>query len=208
LRILNVGVLVSGNGTNLQSIIDKSETGELPARVVVVISNKPDAYALQRAKNHSIPSYVVRPRDFVDQVSYEQKMIDILNTHKVELVVLAGFMKILSSHFVQAFRGRIINIHPSLIPSFCGKDFYGIKVHQAVIDYGVKVTGATVHFVDENVDAGPIIIQRTVEVKDSDTAETIALKVHQIEHEILSEAITLFAQGRLKIVGRRVLVEE
>jgi len=208
LRILNVGVLVSGNGTNLQSIIDKSETGELPARVVVVISNKSDAYALQRAKNHSIPSYVVRPRDFVDQVSYEQKMIDILNTHKVELVVLAGFMKILSSHFVQAFRGRIINIHPSLIPSFCGKDFYGIKVHQAVIDYGVKVTGATVHFVDENVDAGPIIIQRTVEVKDSDTAETIALKVHQIEHEILSEAITLFAQGRLKIVGRRVLVEE
>ncbi|HPP70502.1 MAG TPA: phosphoribosylglycinamide formyltransferase [Pseudothermotoga sp.] len=208
MRILNVGVLVSGNGTNLQSIIDKSETGELPARVVVVISNKPDAYALQRAKNHSIPSYVVRPRDFVDQVSYEQKMIDILNTHKVELVVLAGFMKILSSHFVQAFRGRIINIHPSLIPSFCGKDFYGIKVHQAVIDYGVKVTGATVHFVDENVDAGPIIIQRTVEVKDSDTAETIALKVHQIEHEILSEAITLFAQGRLKIVGRRVLVEE
>jgi len=203
-----VGVLVSGNGTNLQSIIDKSETGELPAHVVVVISNKSDAYALQRAKNHSIPSYVVRPRDFVDQVSYEQKMIDILNTHKVELVVLAGFMKILSSHFVQAFRGRIINIHPSLIPSFCGKDFYGIKVHQAVIDYGVKVTGATVHFVDENVDAGPIIIQRTVEVKDSDTAETIALKVHQIEHEILSEAITLFAQGRLKIVGRRVLVEE
>ena len=208
MRILNVGVLVSGNGTNLQSIIDKSETGELPAHVVVVISNKSDAYALQRAKNHSIPSYVVRPRDFVDQVSYEQKMIDILNTHKVELVVLAGFMKILSSHFVQAFRGRIINIHPSLIPSFCGKDFYGIKVHQAVIDYGVKVTGATVHFVDENVDAGPIIIQRTVEVKDSDTAETIALKVHQTEHEILSEAITLFAQGRLKIVGRRVLVEE
>lgn len=208
MRILNVGVLVSGNGTNLQSIIDKSETGELPARVVVVISNKSDAYALQRAKNHSIPSYVVRPRDFVDQVSYEQKMIDILNTHRVELVVLAGFMKILSSHFVQAFRGRIINIHPSLIPSFCGKDFYGMKVHQAVIDYGVKVTGATVHFVDENVDAGPIIIQRTVEVKDNDTAETIALKVHQIEHEILSEAITLFAQGRLKIVGRRVLIEE
>ncbi len=208
MRILNVGVLVSGNGTNLQSIIDKSETGELPAHVVVVISNKSDAYALQRAKNHSIPSYVVRPRDFVDQVSYEQKMIDILNTHRVELVVLAGFMKILSSHFVQAFRGRIINIHPSLIPSFCGKDFYGMKVHQAVIDYGVKVTGATVHFVDENVDAGPIIIQRTVEVKDNDTAETIALKVHQIEHEILSEAITLFAQGRLKIVGRRVLIEE
>ncbi|MGB9820007.1 MAG: phosphoribosylglycinamide formyltransferase [Pseudothermotoga sp.] len=208
MRILNVGVLVSGNGTNLQSIIDKSETGELPARVVVVISNKSDAYALQRAKNHSIPSYVVRPRDFVDQVSYEQKMIDILNTHRVELVVLAGFMKILSSHFVQAFSGRIINIHPSLIPSFCGKDFYGMKVHQAVIDYGVKVTGATVHFVDENVDAGPIIIQRTVEVKDNDTAETIALKVHQIEHEILSEAITLFAQGRLKIVGRRVLIEE
>lgn len=207
MRILNVGVLASGNGTNLQSIIDKSEKGELPARVTVVISNRSDAYALKRSEKHSIPSYVVKPKDFSDQIAYEQRMIDILNTHKVELVVLAGFMKILSSHFIKAFKNRIINIHPSLIPSFCGKDFYGMKVHQAVIDYGVKITGATVHFVNEEVDAGPIIIQKAVTVEDSDTPETIAQKVHEIEHEILPEAVKLFAEGKLKIIGRRVFIE-
>ncbi len=207
MRILNVGVLASGNGTNLQSIIDKSEKGELPARVTVVISNRSDAYALKRSEKHSIPSYAVKPKDFSDQIAYEQRMIDILNTHKVELVVLAGFMKILSSHFIKAFKNRIINIHPSLIPSFCGKDFYGMKVHQAVIDYGVKITGATVHFVNEEVDAGPIIIQKAVTVEDSDTPETIAQKVHEIEHEILPEAVKLFAEGKLKIIGRRVFIE-
>ncbi|WP_198407760.1 phosphoribosylglycinamide formyltransferase [Thermotoga profunda] len=208
MNILKVGILASGNGTNLQTIIDKSEKKELPVRVVVVISDKPDAYALQRASKHSIPTFVVKPRDFADKVSYEQKMIDILKSHDVELVVLAGFMKILSPHFIGAFRNRIINIHPSLIPAFCGKDFYGMKVHQAVIDSGVKITGATVHFVDENVDAGPIIIQKAIEVKDNDTAETVALKVHQIEHQILPEAIRLFAEGKLKIVGRKVFIEE
>ncbi|HEY8541794.1 MAG TPA: phosphoribosylglycinamide formyltransferase [Pseudothermotoga sp.] len=208
MNILKVGILASGNGTNLQTIIDKSERKELPVRVVVVISDKPDAYALQRASKHSIPAFVVKPRDFANKISYEQKMIDILKSHDVELVVLAGFMKILSPHFIGAFRNRIINIHPSLIPAFCGKDFYGMKVHQTVIDSGVKITGATVHFVDENVDAGPIIIQKAIEVKDNDTAETIALKVHQIEHQILPEAIRLFAEGKLRIVGRRVFIEE
>lgn len=208
MKTLKVGVLVSGNGTNLQAIIDKSETGEIPAKVAVVISNKEDAYALQRAAKHSIPNFVIKPREFPDRRSYEQKMIDVLKIHEVELVVLAGFMKILSPHFIGAFRNKIINIHPSLIPAFCGKEFYGMRVHQAVIDYGVKITGATVHFVDENIDAGPIIIQKAVEVKDNDTAETIALKVHQIEHQILPEAIRLFAEGKIKIVGRKVLVEE
>lgn len=207
MKPLKVGVLASGNGTNLQAIIDRSEAGEIPAKVVVVISNKEDAYALHRAKKHSIPAFVIKPREFPDKRSYEQKMIEILKEHGVELVVLAGFMKILSPYFVETFRNKIINIHPSLIPAFCGKEFYGMKVHQAVLDYGVKVTGATVHFVDENVDSGPIILQRAVEVENDDTAETIALKVHQIEHQILPEAIKLFAQGRLKIVGRRVLIE-
>lgn len=202
-----MGVLVSGNGTNLQAIIDKSEIGEIPAKVVVVISNTEEAYALHRAKRHSIPAFVVKPKDFPDKKSYEQEMIDILKEHGVELIVLAGFMKILSPYFIETFRNKIINIHPSLIPAFCGKEFYGMKVHQAVIDYGVKITGATVHFVDENVDSGPIILQKAVEVEDDDTAETVALKVHQIEHQILPEAIRLFAEGRLRIVGRRVLIE-
>lgn len=208
MKTLKVGVLVSGNGTNLQAIIDKSETGEIPAKVAVVISNKEDAYALQRAAKHFIPNFVIKPKEFPDRRSYEQKMIDVLKIHEVELVVLAGFMKILSPHFIGAFRNKIINIHPSLIPAFCGKQFYGMRVHQAVIDYGVKITGATVHFVDENIDAGPIIIQKAIEVKDNDTAETIALKVHQIEHQILPEAIKLFAEGKIKIVGRKVLVGE
>lgn len=207
MKILKTGVLVSGNGTNLQAIIDKSEIGEIPAKVVVVISNTEEAYALHRAKRHCIPAFVVKPKDFPDKKSYEQEMIDILKEHGVELIVLAGFMKILSPYFIETFRNKIINIHPSLIPAFCGKEFYGMKVHQAVIDYGVKITGATVHFVDENVDSGPIILQKAVEVEDDDTAETVALKVHEIEHQILPEAIRLFAEGRLRIVGRRVLIE-
>ncbi len=207
MKILKLGVLVSGNGTNLQAIIDKSEIGEIPAKVVVVISNTEEAYALHRAKRHAIPAFVVKPKDFPDKRSYEQKMIEILEDYDVGLIVLAGFMKILSPHFIETFRNKIINIHPSLIPAFCGKEFYGMKVHRAVIDYGVKLTGATVHFVDENVDSGPIILQKAVEVEDDDTAETVALKVHQIEHQILPEAIRLFAEGRLRIVGRRVLIE-
>jgi phosphoribosylglycinamide formyltransferase-1 len=204
--ILKVGVLASGNGTNLQAIIDKSKNGQIPVRVAVVISDR-NAFALRRARDHNIPAYIVKPGEYDSQREYEQQMVDILKKHGSELVVLSGFMKILSPHFIDSFKGRIINIHPSLIPAFCGKGFYGMKVHEAVIDYGVKITGATVHFVDENVDSGPIIIQKAVAVEDSDTPETIAQKVHEIEHEILPEALKLFAQGKLKVIGRRVFIE-
>lgn len=204
--ILKIGILASGNGTNLQAIIDKSRNGQIPVRVAVVISDR-NAFALRRARDHNIPAYIVKPGEYDSQREYEQQMVDILKKHGSELVVLSGFMKILSPHFIDSFKGRIINIHPSLIPAFCGKGFYGMKVHEAVIDYGVKITGATVHFVDENVDSGPIIIQKAVAVEDSDTPETIAQKVHEIEHEILPEALKLFAQGKLKVIGRRVFIE-
>lgn len=204
--ILKIGILASGNGTNLQAIIDKSKNGQIPVRVAVVISDR-NAFALRRARDHNIPAYIVKPGEYDSQREYEQQMVDILKKHGSELVVLSGFMKILSPHFIDSFKGRIINIHPSLIPAFCGKGFYGMKVHEAVIDYGVKITGATVHFVDENVDSGPIIIQKAVAVEDSDTPETIAQKVHEIEHEILPEALKLFAQGKLKVIGRRVFIE-
>ncbi len=201
---IRLGVLVSGGGTNLQSIIDSIQSGYLPASIEVVLSNKKDAYALQRAKEHNIPTFIVLPRDFASVRQYDEEMVKILKKYNVDLVILAGFIRVLSPHFVKAFPNRIMNIHPSLIPSFCGKGFYGKKVHEQVINYGVKITGATVHFVDEGTDTGPIILQKAVQVEDDDTPETLASKVLKEEHKIYPEAIKLFAQGRLMIKGRRV----
>jgi phosphoribosylglycinamide formyltransferase-1 len=141
-------------------------------------------------------------------MEYEEAMIKKLKEAKVELVILAGYIKVLSPHFVRAFAGRIINIHPSLIPAFCGKGYYGLRVHKAVLEYGVKVTGATVHFVDEGTDTGPIILQKAVEVKDDDTPEILAKRVLEVEHELLPEAIRLFAEKKLEVVGRRVFIKE
>ncbi|HHW03036.1 MAG TPA: phosphoribosylglycinamide formyltransferase [Thermoanaerobacterales bacterium] len=205
---LKLGVLVSGGGTNLQSIIDNIESGYLPAKIAVVISSKEGAYALERAKKHRIPAYVVKRKDFDSQEKYEDEMIELLRRHQVELVVLAGFLKVLSPHFVRAFPNRIMNIHPSLIPSFCGRGFYGEKVHEAVLNYGAKITGVTVHFVDEGTDTGPIILQRAVPVKDDDTPDTLAARVLKEEHKIYSEAIKLYAEGLLEIQGRRVIIKE
>ena len=203
---LKLGVLVSGGGSNLQAIIDTSESGYLPAEVVVVISSKEGVYALERAKIHNIPSTVVIPKDFKSQKEYEDALIKILASYDVDLVILAGFIKVLSPHFVKAFQRRIMNIHPSLIPSFCGDGFYGEKVHKAVLDYGVKITGVTVHFVDEGTDTGPIILQRAIYVKESDTPETLAARVLQEEHKIYPEAIKLYAESKLEIDGRRVKI--
>lgn len=204
---LKLGVLVSGGGTNLQSIIDHIESGYLPAEIAVVISSKEGAYALERAKKHRIPAYVVKRKDFDSQEKYEDEMIELLRRHHVELVVLAGFIKVLSPHFVRAFPNRIMNIHPALIPSFCGKGFYGEKVHEAVLNYGAKITGVTVHFVDEGTDTGPIILQRAVAVEDDDTPDTLAARVLKEEHKIYPEAIKLYAEGRLEIRGRRVIIK-
>jgi phosphoribosylglycinamide formyltransferase-1 len=207
LPALKLGVLVSGGGTNLQSIIDHIESGYLPAEIAVVISSKEGAYALERAKKHRIPAYVVKRKDFDSQEKYEDEMIELLRRHHVELVVLAGFIKVLSPHFVRAFPNRIMNIHPALIPSFCGKGFYGEKVHEAVLNYGAKITGVTVHFVDEGTDTGPIILQRAVAVEDDDTPDTLAARVLKEEHKIYPEAIKLYAEGRLEIRGRRVIIK-
>lgn len=197
--MLNIGVLVSGGGTNLQSIIDGTKFGNIKGNVNVVISNKENAYALERARHNSI--------DAIYETN-EDNIIEILKKHKVDLVVLAGYLKIISPKFVSEFKNKIINIHPSLIPSFCGEGYYGEKVHQAVIDYGAKITGATVHFVDEVADNGPIIIQGTVEVKQDDDAKTLSKRVLEVEHKILNESIRLFCENKLSIVGRRVFINE
>ncbi len=203
---LRLGVLVSGGGSNLQSIIDHCNSGYLPAEVAIVISSKEGVYALERAKRHNISYAVVDPKKFPTKEAYEDELIKLLKSSNVGLVVLAGFLKVLSPHFVNAFQDKIMNIHPSLIPAFCGEGFYGERVHKAVLDYGVKITGVTVHFVDEGTDTGPIILQRAVPVLDDDTPEILAQRVLKEEHKIYPEAIKLFAQGRLQIHGRKVKI--
>lgn len=194
----NIAVLVSGGGTNLQSIIDAVEAGKINGQIKLVISNKEGAYGLERAKNHNIRA--VFEKD-------EQAIIDIMKESQIDLVVLAGFLKILSPNFTKAFENRIINIHPSLIPSFCGKGYYGLRVHEAAVEYGVKVSGATVHFVDENADTGPIIRQETVEVLPEDSPEDLQQRVLKIEHRILSQVVADYCDDKIKVVGRKVFID-
>lgn len=205
---VNIGVLISGGGTNLQAIIDKIEDGHINGEIKVVISNKEDAYGLTRAKNHGIEALYINRKKFSSEEEYNEKIIEELKKRKVELVVLAGYLKILSESFIENYRGRIINIHPSLIPSFCGKGCYGEKVHQMALDRGVKITGVTVHFVDEGADTGPIILQRVVEVKMDDTVESLQKRTLEVEHEIFPEAIKLYCEGKLNIEGPKVIVKQ
>ena len=193
-----IAVLISGGGTDLQSIIDAVESGKINGEIGLVISNKKDAYGLKRAENHNIKA--VFDND-------EESIIERLKKEDTDLVVLAGFLKILSSKFTRAFENRIINIHPSLIPSFCGKGYYGLKVHQAAIDYGVKVSGATVHFVDENADTGPIIAQETVDVFPEDTAESLQKRVLEVEHRILPMVVSKYCDEKIEVVGRKVYIK-
>lgn len=197
--MLKIGVLASGEGTNLQSIIDSTKFGKINANVVVVISNRKDAYALERARYNNI--------DDIYEID-EEKIISILKIYEVDLVVLAGYLKIISRKFVLEFKNKIINIHPSLIPSFSGNGYYGEKVHQAVIDYGVKITGATVHFVDEKADNGPIIMQEAIIVNKDETVKSLANRVLEAEHRILIESIRLFCENKLNIRDRRVFINE
>ena len=194
----NIAVLVSGGGTNLQSIIDAVEAGRINGQIKLVISNKEGAYGLERAKNHNIRA--VSEKD-------EQAIIDIMKESQIDLVVLAGFLKILSPNFTKAFENRIINIHPSLIPSFCGKGYYGLRVHEAAVEYGVKVSGATVHFVDENADTGPIIRQETVEVLPEDSPQDLQQRVLKIEHRILSQVVADYCDDKIRVVGRKVFID-
>jgi phosphoribosylglycinamide formyltransferase-1 len=203
-----IGVLVSGSGSNLQSIIDNINKGNINGKIVVVISNNKEAYGLERARKTNIPAVYINHKDYEDYEKFNDAIIEELEKYHVELVVLAGYLKILSKKFIEKFSNKIINVHPSLIPSFCGKGYYGIKVHQAAIDYGVKISGATVHFVDEGADTGPIIIQEAVRVSPQDTAETLQQKILKIEHEILPLAIKYYCEGKIEIEGRKVIIKE
>lgn len=189
-----IAVLVSGGGTNLQALIDAEQAGTLKAgEITLVISNRADAFALERAKRAGIPTEVVLKREYGD--GFEARMIDLLEKNQIDLIILAGFMCILSADFTGRFRNRIINVHPSLIPSFCGKGFYGLRVHEAALDYGVKVTGATVHFVNEIPDGGRIILQKAVEIEENDTPETLQKRVmEQAEWLLLPAAAELVCQ--------------
>lgn len=202
-KLANLGVLVSGSGSNLQSIIDQIEKGTLPARIRVVISNTHGAFALERAKKHAIPAVVLDHGGHASREDYDRRLVETLNAHEVDLVVLAGFMRVLSPFFLRAFPMRVVNIHPALLPSFPGT--HGQK---KAFDYGVKFSGCTVHFADEGVDTGPIIIQAVVPVYDSDTEETLAQRILKEEHRIYPQAIKLWAEGKLVVEGRKVRVTD
>lgn len=198
-----IGVLVSGRGTNLQAIIDAIENGELKARVAVVLSNKKDAPALDRAKKNGIETVVLNPKQFASKQEYDRGLAKELESHQVDLICLAGYMRILGPEFIRKFAGKIINIHPSLLPAFPGLD-----VQQKAIDYGVKFSGCTVHFVNEEVDAGPIILQAVVPVLSTDNAETLAERILIQEHLIYPRAIQMIAENRLHIENRKISYKE
>jgi phosphoribosylglycinamide formyltransferase-1 len=203
MKKLSLGVLVSGNGTNLQSIIDHSRDGKIDAKVEVVISDRKDAFALRRAERAGIPAFLVERKAFSSREEFEEKIISILKEYNVDLICLAGFLRILSPRFINEFKWRIMNIHPALLPSFPGMD-----AQKQAIEYGVKVSGCTVHFVDEGTDTGPIIVQTPVPVMESDTPDTLASRIMQEEVKAFPRAIQLFAEGRLEIKGRRVIIKE
>lgn len=207
--MLKLAVLVSGGGTNLQAIIDAIGAGKITnACISVVISNNANAYALERARAHGIEALCISPKDFESREAFNQAFLDKLNSYNVDLVVLAGFLVVLPEMMIKEYTNRIVNIHPSLIPSFCGKGFYGLKVHEGVLARGVKVTGATVHFVDEGTDTGPIILQKAVEVEQGDTPEVLQRRVmEQAEWKILPRAIDLIANGKVKVEGHHVTIE-
>lgn len=206
----NIVVLVSGGGTNLQALIDASERGEIEnGRISCVVSSNPNAYAIERAKKHNIDHVVIRRKDYDSLESYDEALTALLLEKKADLVVLAGFMTILGDKVIKQFENRMINIHPSLIPSFCGAGFYGLKVHEAALARGVKVTGATVHFVNEICDGGPIILQKAVEISDDDTPETLQKKVmEQAEWKILPKAVSLFCSDKISVQGSRTIIKD
>lgn len=201
-----LGVLISGGGTNLQAIIDNIENGNIRGRIELVVSNNKGAYGLIRAQRAGIDSLFINPKDFSSNQEYNLKLIQEFKARKVDLIVLAGYLKILSPDFIKEFSNRIINIHPSLIPSFSGDGYYGERVHRAVIQYGCKVSGATVHLVDEGTDTGPIILQECVKVDDEETVESLQRKVLEVEHKILVDAVRLFCEDRLSVEGRQVKI--
>ena len=206
----NIVVLVSGGGTNLQALIDAQSRGELKnGKITCVISSNPNAYALERAANNGIETAVIRRRDFDSFEKYDDALTALLQSKNADVVVLAGFMTILGSKVIKAFENRIINIHPALIPSFCGEGYYGLRVHEEALKKGVKVTGATAHFVNEICDGGPIILQKAVEVCDGDTPEILQKRVmEQAEWKILPRAVALFCEDKIKVIGAKTEITD
>ena len=206
----NIVVLVSGGGTNLQALIDAQNRGEIKnAKITCVISSNPNAYALTRAENNGIETAVIRRKDYDEFDKYDEALTELLKSKNADLVVLAGFMTILGKGVIKAFENRIINIHPALIPSFCGEGYYGLRVHEEALKKGVKVTGATAHFVNEVCDGGPIIIQKAVEVKDGDTPEILQKRVmEQAEWKILPGAVALFCEDKIKVTGNKTVIQD
>ena len=208
--MMKIAVLVSGGGTNLQAIIDAVREGKITdAEICLVLSNNKNAYALERAKEAGIPALSISPKEYDSRDKFNDAMLEAVRSSGAELVVLAGFLCVIPPKMVEAYPNRIINIHPSLIPSFCGTGYYGLKVHEAALERGVRVSGATVHFVDAGTDTGPIILQKAVEVLDGDTPKDLQLRImEQAEWKILPEAIQLIVHGRVKTEGRRVIITE
>lgn len=208
--MLKMAVLVSGGGTNLQAIIDKIADGGITnAEISVVISNNKNAYALERAKKHGIEALCISPKQYESRQQFNKALLAAIQSYQVDLVVLAGCLVVIPEIMVKAYPNKIINIHPALIPSFCGTGYYGLKVHEAVLERGVKVTGATVHFVDEGTDTGPIILQKAVSVEEGDTPEILQRRVmEQAEWKILPQAIDLIANGKVQIVDGKVSIAQ
>ena len=206
----NIVVLVSGGGTNLQALIDAQNRGEINSgKITCVISSNPNAYALTRAENNGIETAVIRRKDYDEFDKYDEALTELLKSKNADLIVLAGFMTILGKGVIRAFENRIINIHPALIPSFCGEGYYGLRVHEEALKKGVKVTGATAHFVNEICDGGPIIIQKAVEVKDGDTPEILQKRVmEQAEWIILPRAVALFCEDKIKVTGNKTVIQD
>ena len=207
--MLRIAVMVSGGGTNLQAIIDGVKDGTITnTEIVGVISNNRNAYALKRAGENGIPSLCVSPKDYETREIFNEKLLEAVDGLQPDLIVLAGFLVVIPPAMIQKYRNRMINIHPSLIPSFCGKGYYGLKVHEAALERGVKVVGATVHFVDEGTDTGPIILQKAVEVEQGDTPEVLQRRVmEQAEWKILPRAIDLIANGRVRVEGNKTVID-
>lgn len=206
----NIVVLVSGGGTNLQALIDAEKRGEIKnGKITCVISSNPEAYALERAKKNNIPSRIIERKEYSDILSYSEAVLEALRQEKADLIVLAGFMTILDEVVTKAYPYQIINVHPALIPSFCGKGYYGLKVHEAALEYGVKLSGATVHFVNEEADAGAIIIQKAVEIRNDDTPETLQKRImEQAEWKILPRAVSLFCEDKIEIKNGKAYIKE
>lgn len=208
--MVRIAVLVSGGGTNLQALIDAQSRGELKnGRIAAVLSSRPDAYALERAARAGIPGYVVARKDFASNREMTIALVDKLRELNIGLVVLAGFLHILTGEMVAAFPNAILNVHPALIPSFCGAGCYGLHVHEKALAYGVKVTGATVHFVTEEPDGGPIVLQKAVDIREDDTPETLQRRVmEEAEWQLLPRAVSLFCEDRLSVEGRLVRIRD